>query len=191
MRLLFGECHLQRRVRGHSFGDRGFTLIELLLGMTILAVGLLSIATMFPTGYTDVTGGGKTTMAAAAARQILEDAHTLPFQSLIALHQFDTNNSGSQPPVVDENANPGGATARDIARKWRYAIAGESDAWAFTSAEKKRWRPLSISTTPVPFGGRGQITVDSPSASLRRITVTISIPGRGVNLRLATVISNL
>ena len=43
-----------------------------------MAVALLSIAAMFSTGYTDVHAGGKTTMATAAARQMLEDMRRSP-----------------------------------------------------------------------------------------------------------------
>jgi prepilin-type N-terminal cleavage/methylation domain-containing protein len=176
MSLLLGERHLLGKVRGHVFRDEGFTLVELLIGMTILAVGLLSIATMFPTGYSDVTGGGKTTMAAAAARQILEDMHTLPFGNLGDLNGLDTSVANSLNVVapVDATKDPGRTTARNIATRWMATFAGT--------------------------GATGRIDVANPSATLRQITVTIRFP-RGisnvgmlqgqVNLRMATIISNL
>ena len=53
----------ERDARGRPAGGPGFTLIEILIGLTILAVGLLGIAGMFSTAYTDVSAGGKTSMA--------------------------------------------------------------------------------------------------------------------------------
>jgi prepilin-type N-terminal cleavage/methylation domain-containing protein len=176
MSLLLGERHLRREVRGHVFRGRGFSLIELLIGMTILAVGLLSIATMFPTGYSDVTGGGKTTMAAATARQILEDMHTIPFGNLGDLNGLDTSVANSLNAVapVDATKDPGRTIARNIATRWMATFAAT--------------------------GATGQISVTSPSATLRQITVTVRFP-RGIsnvgmlqgplNLRLATIISSL
>src|SRR5512139_782030 len=55
-----------RRRRALRTRQMGFSLIELLIGMSLMAVALLSIAAMFSTGYTDVHAGGMTTMATAA-----------------------------------------------------------------------------------------------------------------------------
>ena len=191
MSPLLQKRRLRGRVRRRALRGQGFSLIELLLGATILAVGLLAILSMFSTGYSDVGGGGKTTSAVSAARQILEDMHTLPFGNLGDLNNFATNNPGSLPaPAVDPATNPGRAMAIDIGRKWRYALAGEGAGWNFTTAEKNRWKSLS-GVSGVVFGGTGQITVVAQSATLRLVTVSISIPGRTPNLRLATIISSL
>jgi len=166
----------QRRSRG----VRGLTLIEVIIGMTILSVGLLGIAGMVSTGYTNAAAGGKMTMALTAARQMLEDMHTIPFANLLNLHGFDTTSTLSQPASDPERA---------IARKWRYALAGEGAGWNFTTAEKARWTVLS--TGGAIFGGTGQISVVSQSATLRLVTVTVPVPGRGVNVQLATLISRM
>ncbi len=159
---------------------RGLTLIEILIGMTILSVGLLGIAGMFSTGYTDAAAGGKTTMAVTAARQILEDMRLIPFGNLANLNGFNTASVGTQPANDPERA---------IARKWRYALAGEGTGWNFTTAEKARWTVLS--TGGAIFAGSGQISVVNQGANLRLVTVTVPIPGRGVNIQLATLISRL
>jgi prepilin-type N-terminal cleavage/methylation domain-containing protein len=170
---------------------RGFSLIELLIGMTIMAVALLSIATMFSTGYTDVSHGGRTTMAAAAARQIIEDMQNLPFANLINLNNFDTNNPASLPA-----ANP----ERDVARKWRYALAGPGAGWpAYSAAEQQQWSMLTSGLGPgvgVSLGVAGQIAVTSPGGSptLRQVTVTVNLPGRtgvAVPVQLVTLITRL
>jgi prepilin-type N-terminal cleavage/methylation domain-containing protein len=92
---------------------RGFSLIELLIGMTIMAVALLSIAAMFSTGYNDVGYGGKATVAAAAARQVIEDMQNLPFANLALLNNYNTT-----------GALPGANPEREVARKFRDVLAG-------------------------------------------------------------------
>jgi len=177
----------------HGTGERGplcrgFSLIELLIGMSIMAVALLSIATMFSTGYTDVTAGGKTTMATAAARQVIEDIENLTFVSIATLHNFDTDNSGSLASLTP------GTPEYALARKWRYALAGPGTGWpTYSSAEQQMWSTLSASG--VPLGVRGLVQVTSPSATLREVTVTVFLPGRTatdtVPVRLATLITRL
>jgi prepilin-type N-terminal cleavage/methylation domain-containing protein len=170
-------------VRHRPVGPRGLTLIEILVAMTILAVGLLGIAGMFETGYKTATAGGKMTLALTGARQMLEDIRTLPTNTLgnlDNLNGFDTNSSATQP--ADSTA-PEWA----VARKWRYALAGDGVGWGFTTAEKAKWSILSSEGTT--FGGRGQISVVNQSATLRLVTVTVAVPGRGVNIQLATLIS--
>jgi prepilin-type N-terminal cleavage/methylation domain-containing protein len=159
-------------------GDRGFSLLEILVAMIILAVALLAIARMFETGYTTATAGGKMTMGLTGARQMLEDIRTIPFGNLLNLDGYDT---------ITQATLPANDPELEIARKWRYALAGDGVGWGFTTAEKAKWRVLSSEGTT--FGGRGQISVVSQSATLRLVTVTVAVPGRGVNIQLATLIS--
>jgi len=166
----------------------GFSLIELLIGMSLMAVALLSIAAMFSTGYSDVHAGGKTTMATAAARQMIEDIQTLPFDRLVNLTNINISNAGV-------GTLPASNPERDLVRKWRYALAGEGGGWpAYTIAEKAMWSILTISG--VPLGVRGQIAVVQDSPTLRRITVTVQLPARiagaqPIPVQLTTLISRL
>lgn len=173
---------------GRRAAQRGFSLIELLIGMSILAVALLSIATMFSTGHTDVTAGGKTTMATAAARQMLEDIQNVPFADIANLDNFDTANSATL------GALTAGTIEYTLARKWRYTLAGPGTGWpTYTSGEQQVWSTLSASG--VPLAVRGLVQVASPSPTLREVTVTVFLPGRTatdtVPVRLATLISRL
>ncbi len=170
---------MKDRERRRPTRTSGFSLVELLIGMTILAVGLLATASMFSTGYTNVSSGGKTTMALTAARQMLEDMHSLPFANLLNLNGFDTTNYLSQPANNPE---------RSVARKWRYALAGDGTGWSFTTAEKAMWTVFS--TGGAIFRGSGQVSVVSQGATLRLVTVTVPVPGQGINVQLATLISN-
>lgn len=181
-----------QRVGERRTQQRGFSLIELLIGMSIMAVALLSIATMFSTGYSDVAAGGKTTMAAAAARQLLEDIRTLPFDSIADLHTLNTNNAGSL-IAADPTKDPGRTMARNVARKWRYALAGDLTGWG--GAPDAAWIGSVLMASGTTFGARGQVTVASPTVTLREVTVTVFLRGRSAGeelpLRLATTISRL
>ncbi len=173
--------------KGGRTGSSGLTLVEVLIGMTILAVGLLATASMFSTGYTNVSAGGRTSMALTAARQMLEDVRSLPFGNIDDLNGFNTNNVASVPPV-DATRDPGRTMAINIARKWRYALAGDGTGWNFTTAERAMWTVFS--TGGAIFGGSGQISVVSQGATLRLVTVTVPVPRQGINVQLATLISN-
>ena len=166
--------------RGSEAG--GFTFIEILLGMTILAVALLGIAGMISTAYTDVSAGGKTTMAVTAARQIIEDMRLLPFDSLSNLNGFNTNTPSTQ---------PAGGPERAMARRWRYLVAGTGAGWNFTSGETAAWSTLS--TGGATFGGSAQVSVTSTGTGgiLRQVTVTVPVPGRGVNVSLSTLMTRV
>lgn len=174
-----------RGTRRGPWRPRGFTLIEVLLGITILVVGILGVATMFGTGYSNVGQGAQLTMAVTAARQMLEDVRTIPFGNLVDLNGpagtgFDTGVLGTQPA-----ADP----ARGIARKWRYALAGEGTGWNFTTVEKANWQNLGVGSAP--FGASGLLVVTSPSATMRQIAITVRVPGRGNTVQLTTLISRL
>ena len=182
MNTAFGKgTHRRGQARGRPPGASGFTMIEILVGLTILAVGLLGVAGMFSTAYVDVSAGGKTTMAVTAARLIVEDMRLLPFDKLANLNGFDTNNTVSQ---------PAGDPERGMARKWRYIVAGTGTGWNFTSAETANWSSLYTGASVI-FGGNAVIQVTSPSPTLRQVTVTVPVPGRGVNVSLSTLISRL
>jgi len=172
--------HPRRRTGKERTGGRGFTLIEILIGITILAVGLLGVAGMFSTAYVDISAGGKTTMAVTAARQIIEDMRLLPFDNLVNVNGFNTNTVASQPAGQPELA---------MARKWRYLVAGSGVGWNFTAAEMAQWS--SLYTGGANFGGQATVAVTSPSPTLRQVTITVPVPGRGVNVSLSTLISRL
>jgi len=159
----------------------GFSLLEVLVGGAVLSVALLAIAATFPTGYTNITQAGKMTMALTAGRQILEDISALPFDNIGNLNGFDTRNPATLPP---------GEPERTIARRLRYALAGEGDGFTFTAAEKAEWSTLSTGQG-VTLNGRGLISVNGLSATLIQVTVTITYSGRPARVQLVTNITRL
>jgi prepilin-type N-terminal cleavage/methylation domain-containing protein len=157
-------------------GDRrGFTLVEVLVASMILVVALLTLASMFPMGYRQITDAGRMTVAVSGARHILEDVGDIPFNNISNINGVDTaSNTG----VI---AGLGGTEAA-LARRWRYMLAGSGNGFTFTGAETTAWG------TAQPFGGRAVVTVANTSATLRTVTVTVTVPGLPGNVTLGTVI---
>jgi len=169
------------REKSHR-GSGGFTLLEVLVGATILAVALLAMAAMFPVGYTNITEAGKMTMAITGARQVFEEVSALPFDNIINLDGFDTLDPATLLPL--------GEPERTIARRWRYALAGEGDGFTFTATEKGEWSTLSTGGG-ITLNGRGQVNVVTLSATLDQVTVTITYPGRSPSVQLVTNLTRL
>jgi prepilin-type N-terminal cleavage/methylation domain-containing protein len=163
------------------FGDRrGFTLTEVLIAAMILLIALLSLASMFPMGYRQIADAGRMTMAVSAARQVLEDAGTLPFANVINLNGVDTS---SNTGVIAALTGPEAA----VARRWRYMLAGSGNGFAFTSAETTAWGNVQ------PYAARAVVSVTAPggSTTLNQVTVTVTIPGLPSSVTLSTMIVRL
>jgi prepilin-type N-terminal cleavage/methylation domain-containing protein len=159
-----------------TLGDhRGFTLVEVLVASMILLVALLTLASMFPVGYKQISDGGRMTMAVTGARQILEDVADVPFANIANLNGVDTaSNSGVIAGLT--------GTESAIARRWRYVLAGPGNGFTFTGTETAAWG------TPQTYGGRAVVTVANTSATLRTVTVTVTIPGLPTGVTMGTVV---
>lgn len=156
-----------------SADKRGFTLAEVIVASMVLIVALLVIATMFPMGHQQVVDAGRMTLAVTAARQILEDMGSLPFNSLANLNGYSTGNVATLPAADPELA---------AARRWRYMIGGAGGGFTFTTAEMGEYGGVT------PMGGTATVVVTSPTATQRQATVTVSVPGLTTNVQLTTVI---
>ena len=176
------ELHLIESTRGPATAGwrdcRGMSLVEVLVAATLLAVALLSIVNMFALGYSHVTGSGRLTMGLAATRQMFEGMRSLPFDNLSNLDGLDTNNPVTLPANDPE---------REIARRWRYALAGEGAGWTFTTQEKQRWGTLE--TDGNSLQAQGQIDVVVQGADLRVVSVTVTAPGVWQPVTLSTIVA--
>lgn len=63
----------------------GFTLIEVLIGASILAVGLLGLATIYPVAYLNVDSGGKLTEASTLSQAFIERLRTIGLTNFDAM----------------------------------------------------------------------------------------------------------
>jgi Tfp pilus assembly protein PilV len=160
--------------------QRGSSYIEVLIASTFLGISLLFMCSMFVMGFSRVTVAGKTTMGVSATRQLLEDLQLVPFDNLANLNGFNTDNAGTQPASGVE---------REVARRWRYALAGSGVGWSFTAAETTKWTDLSAQGKPL--AAVGQIAVINRSATLREIQVTVTVPKRPKAIRVSTLITKL
>ncbi len=165
-----------KRKIARALSDRGgFTLVEVLVAAMILLVALLTLASMFPVGYRQITDAGRMTVAVSGARHILEDVGDIPFNNISNVNGVDTaSNTG----VI---AGLGGTEAA-IARRWRYMLAGAGNGFTFTPAETTAWGTVQ------PSGSRAVVTVVNTSATLRTVTVVVTIPGLPTSVTLSTVI---
>lgn len=69
-----GDCCEQSR---GLLGKGGFSLIEIMISASILAVGLLGLAAIFPVAYLNVDSGGKQTEASALSQSFIEQLRTI------------------------------------------------------------------------------------------------------------------
>ena len=153
--------------------NRGFTLAEVIVASMVLIVALLVIATMFPMGHQQVVDAGRMTLAVTAARQVLEDIGSLPFDSVVNLNGYSTANVATLPANGPELA---------AARRWRYMVGGAGGGFTFTTAEMTEYGSVT------PMGGTATIQVTSPTTTQRQATVTVSVPGLTTNVQLTTVV---
>jgi prepilin-type N-terminal cleavage/methylation domain-containing protein len=158
--------------------QRGFTLIEVLICGVLLAFGLLAMSGMFISGYANIARSGRSTTALAAGRQFLEDARRLPLANLANLDGFDTDDPGTLPAADPE---------LEIARRWRYVLAGEGVGWTFTADELDRWPPRPDEAEVLGAAGRVQVSLDSPT--LARVSITIRVPGARRTTELFTLVA--
>jgi len=166
--------------RKKRWNEAGFSYVELLIASSLLVISILALAGMFVTGYSNVNSAGTTTMGLSSARQLLEDVRRLPYDNLINLHGFDTD---------DPSTLPADGPELEVARRWRYTLAGEGVGWTFTTAEHTRW-PTLVSLGEEQDAS-GSIEVVQQTATLTRITVTVSVPGKWRPIQISTLIADL
>ena len=81
----------------------GFSVVEALIAAALIGLAFLAISNLFPTGYSNITYGGRTTTAVAYAQQKIEQlkaiaADTTPGQGFSAI---DAACAAPEPPLTD------------------------------------------------------------------------------------------
>lgn len=64
--------------------DQGMTMVEILVAVTVLCVGLLAVAILFPTSSTNIDYGGKMSKGMALAQEKIEEFRNTTFASITA-----------------------------------------------------------------------------------------------------------
>jgi hypothetical protein len=119
-------------------------------------------------------------MGMAGTRQLLEDMRRLPYANLVNLDGFDTD---------DPNTQPADDPEREVARRWRFAMAGEGVGWSFTAEEKTRWTDLDVQGDELD--GVGRLAVTQQTATMTEVDVTVSVPGAWRDIRVTTLMADL
>ncbi len=61
--------------------DEGFTVIEIVVALTVIAIGILGLAIVFPLSMEDVNKSGTATEAVELCKQKLEDFHMTAYDA--------------------------------------------------------------------------------------------------------------
>jgi prepilin-type N-terminal cleavage/methylation domain-containing protein len=70
------------KMTSYFYNDQGLTLLEILVAVTVLCVGLLAVAVMFPTSSGNMDYGGNISQATALAQEKIEEFRNTPFASI-------------------------------------------------------------------------------------------------------------
>jgi len=86
----------------------GFSVVEALIAAALIGLAFLAISTLFPTGYSNITYGGRVTTAVAHAQQKIERlkaiaADTTPGQGFNAI---DATNCSTTPETLADPLVP-------------------------------------------------------------------------------------
>jgi Tfp pilus assembly protein PilV len=86
----------------------GFSIVEALFAAALIGLAFLAISTLFPTGYSNITYGGRITTAVAHAQQKIEQlkaiaADTTPGQGFNAI---DATNCSITPVILADPLVP-------------------------------------------------------------------------------------
>jgi hypothetical protein len=164
---------LQRRASG-------FSLVETVVASALLLFVFLGLTGAFVVGFARINGSGNNTVGLAAARQILEEMRRLPYADMVNLNGFNTD---------DANTLPGTEPEREVARRWRYAVAGGGVGWTFTQDETTRW--TTFANQGDSLEARGTIQVVNINANLSEVRVSVIVPGTWRQVQLSTRIASL
>ena len=101
-----------------SRSEEGFSLIEIMVAMTFLAIGLLAIAQLIPTGLKGITDARVRTNAVQSSQRILDDLRATDYDSLDAgtFSESDGRYSSTW-TITDDNPTPNSKRV-DVVTTW-------------------------------------------------------------------------
>ena len=164
--------------RQRRLDQPGLTLIEVLFAISVMAIGLLGVAGMFPAGLRSVITGGHTSKATTLVREMVEMIQADTFDSLDSYYNgFDTKplTTGlmTVPPTFTCPVTP--AVPDYNKKKWTcdMLIAGTAD-----SGQGLPGGYGTIRVDCVNPNGTLNPTVPCPT-ELRLVTVTVTWTNQG------------
>lgn len=88
--------------------QNGFSVVEAFIASALIGLAFLAVSTLFPTGYSNITYGGRTTTAVGYAQQKIEQlkaiaAYTAPGQGFNAIN---TTNCSTTPETLADPLVP-------------------------------------------------------------------------------------
>ena len=92
----------------------GFSIVEALFAAALIGLAFLAISTLFPTGYSNITYGGRTTTAVAYAQQKIEQlkaiaadtSDTTPTPPGKGFDAINTTNCSTTPEILADPLVP-------------------------------------------------------------------------------------
>ena len=79
---------------GRCSGEHGFTLVETVIGLVILSLGILAVASLSSTSQWQVQRGQDLTNSAVLVQEVLEGIADMPFDSVSVGKHSDTTTVG-------------------------------------------------------------------------------------------------
>jgi uncharacterized protein (TIGR02598 family) len=101
-----------------SRSDEGFSLIEIMVAMTFLAIGLLAIAQLIPTGLKGITEARVRTNAVQNSQRILDDLRATDYDSLDAGTFSETDGRYATTWTITDNSPVAGSRRVDVVSTW-------------------------------------------------------------------------
>jgi len=165
---------------GEPLGRPGLTLIEVLFAISVMAIGLLGVASMFPAGLRSVITGGHTSKATTLVREMVEMIQADTFSNLDTYYNgFDTTplTTGlmAVPPTFTCPVNP--ALPDYNKKKWACDMLG-AGAGAGASGQGLPGAYGTVRVDCVNPTGTINPSVPCPT-ELRLVTVTVTWTSQG------------
>ncbi len=176
-------CERSRVLRGKG----GFSLLEVLIGATVLAVGLLGLASMFPVAYLNVDSGGKLTEATALTQSFIEQLRTMGANDFDAMVGDFPLNGFDGMDTINCQFNGNLPTATCIA--WLQTVDVASGGPLPQGRVTVTITCQDAAGNPVPAPPPNDCTPPSQPTWLANITVTVSwtnLRGAGPTVSLMT-----